>query len=112
MSLNDFADAIGIGRQTLVRIENGSRAPKPHEYEAMAETSGLPVAFFLVDDLDVVLDGHRDPTLADRVGELERQITELRAGLVALSADSLRRERERQERDGKGRPQERPGEGG
>jgi hypothetical protein len=54
--------AIGMGRQTLVRIENGSREPKDHEYEAMARVSGLPLGFFHAEDLDAVLgDGTLEP---------------------------------------------------
>jgi len=48
MSLEKFASAIGMGRSTLVRIENGSREPDEAEYAAMARESGLPLGFFLV----------------------------------------------------------------
>ena len=80
MSLDEFADAIGIGRQTLIRIENGSRTPRDHEYEKMADVSGLPLAFFYV-DLDVALGGPppgANPIVSDltaRMGEAEKAAT-------------------------------------
>lgn len=111
MSLDDFAAAIGMGRQTLIRTENGTRSPRDHELEAMAEVSGLPLGFFLAEDLDVALNGAGEPKLRERVALLESQVTELRAAIVALSADSLRRTREQQERDETDQPEERPEEG-
>lgn len=86
-SLDEFADAIGIGRQTLVRIENGSREPKPHEYEAMARVSGLPIEFFTVRDLRAALAGaDLTPTLAERVGAVEQRVEQMgreQQGLLA-----------------------------
>ena len=112
MSLDKFADAVGIGRSTLVRIENGTRTPERHEYEAMAQVSGMPLGFFLVKDLDEVLDGADDPTLQARVVDLEEQIRELVAGLAAVSADSARHTRELQALLDKDRREERLGEDG
>ena len=111
MSLSKFAEAISMGRSTLVRIENGERQAEEHELERISKTSGLPVGFFLVDDLDAVLDGAHEPNLAERVTALEDQVTGLRAGLAALSADSLRRTREQRARDETDRREEPPGEG-
>lgn len=98
MSLDDFAKAIGVGRQTLVRIEGGERTPRDHEYERMAAVSGLPLAFFYIDDLDSALGAPQQPVvnsivsdLTARMGEAEKAATrqaqetaDLRAGLTAL----------------------------
>jgi transcriptional regulator with XRE-family HTH domain len=99
LSLDDFADAIGIGRQTLIRIENGSREPKPHEYEAMARVTGLPLEFFTTVDLSAALAGaDQQPTLAKRVDELEAQVArlagerqELLAEMARMAAAAVRR---------------------
>jgi transcriptional regulator with XRE-family HTH domain len=107
-SLDDFANAIGIGRQTLIRIESGSRTPRDHEYEAMAAVSGLPLAFFYIEDLDAVLEGHEDPSLRDEVNELREDVVQLQAGLVAATADILQHARELEELRDKDRPQQRP----
>lgn len=112
MSLDKFADAIGMGRSTLVRIENGSRTPERHEYERMAEVSGLPLGFFVTDDLTGVLDGYDVPGLQDRVATLEDQITELATGLAAVAADSVRHTRELEELRGRDRREGHQEEGG
>jgi transcriptional regulator with XRE-family HTH domain len=89
-SLDQFAEAIGIGRQTLVRIENGTRDPKPHEYTAMAEATGLPVEFFTAPDLHAALSGAGDrPTLAERVADLERGRDEIVRALQQLRDDII-----------------------
>lgn len=49
MSLDQMAAALGVGRQTLVRIERGERKPKRMELREMAAISGLPVEFFSAD---------------------------------------------------------------
>lgn len=48
-SLDEMAAAVGIGRQTLVRIEQGIRPPKRMELREIAAVSGLPVEFFSAD---------------------------------------------------------------
>lgn len=111
MSLDAFAEAIEIGRSTLVRIEAGEREAERHELERMSRVSGLPLAFFVV-DLEEALDGKDEPGLRERVAQLERQVRVLRDGLATLSADSLRRTREQQARGEAGPSVERQGEGG
>jgi transcriptional regulator with XRE-family HTH domain len=49
MSVSDLADAVGLGVQTIKRIEAGKRTARPFEIWAIAEACGLPREFF---DLD------------------------------------------------------------
>src|SRR3954469_8271923 len=109
MSLDDFASAIGVGRQTLVRIENGSRKPRDHEYQHMADVSGLPLGFFYA-DLKAVLNGPEDPTLSERIAALEDAVSSLRAAMVSLAAGNVQRTQEQLETPDTGRQGERPGE--
>ncbi|MCW3018612.1 MAG: hypothetical protein JWN10_920 [Solirubrobacterales bacterium] len=55
LSLDKFAKAIGVGRNTVIANESGERTLKRHEIDRMAEVSGLPVEFFTTPDLDVAL---------------------------------------------------------
>lgn len=85
MSLDEFAPAIGIGRGTLVRIENGTRNAKDHELEAMARVSGLPLAFFTTPDLHAALD--EESPAPDQLAHLEERVAELADKLDQLQAD-------------------------
>lgn len=88
LSLTEFAKAIGVGRQTLVRIESGDREPKAHEYKAMADASGLPLEFFTTPDLRGALAGaDLAPTLAERVSELERELEAMDDRYDALQSE-------------------------
>jgi transcriptional regulator with XRE-family HTH domain len=49
LSVNDLADAVGLGVQTIKRIESGKRTARPFEIWAIAEACKLPREFF---DLD------------------------------------------------------------
>lgn len=104
MSLDSFAAAVGMGRSTLVRVENGTRDPERHELEAMSRASGLPLGFFLAEDLHTALERDAEPALADRVDQLESQISELRAAVLELAAGNLRLARTQLETAGKDRP--------
>lgn len=70
-------------------------------FDRFAAACGVPYAWFTIPDLKEAVANGEEATLSERVEALERrvdaQITELRAGLVALSADTLRRTLERQE---------------
>jgi transcriptional regulator with XRE-family HTH domain len=55
MSLTKFAKAMGVGRNTVIKNENGSREPKDAEIEAMVRLSGLPFEFFTTPDLESAL---------------------------------------------------------
>src|SRR3954451_17915597 len=49
MSVSDLADVVGLGVQTVKRIEAGKRTARPFEIWAIAEACALPREFF---DLD------------------------------------------------------------
>jgi transcriptional regulator with XRE-family HTH domain len=96
-SLDELADRVGFGRQTLVRIEQGERQAKRMELREIAVVCGLPYEFFTSDfdqlrgdrsDLELDLDVVRDVaemlvTAADRVRE--------RLGLPAVDEEEERR---------------------
>ena len=50
MTQQQLANAAGIGRVTLVRIENGSHSPRFHTLDALARALNRPVAHHLLDD--------------------------------------------------------------
>jgi len=91
LSLGKFAKAIGVGRMTLVRVENGSRDPRENELRAMARVSHLPYGFFTAPDLDAVLGDAAEHAPGDRISlrdvaeRLER--LEATAGLPAATED-------------------------
>jgi transcriptional regulator with XRE-family HTH domain len=51
MSVSELAERVGLGLQTIKRIESGKRNARPFEVWAIAEGCDLPRAFF---DLDFV----------------------------------------------------------
>ena len=50
MTQQQLANAAGIGRVTLVRIESGSYSPRFHTLDALARALNRPVAHLLLDD--------------------------------------------------------------
>ena len=50
MTQQQLADAAGIGRVTLVRIENGSYSPRFRTLDALARALNHPVSHLLLDD--------------------------------------------------------------
>ena len=50
LTQEQLANAAGIGRVTLVRIENGSYSPRFHTLDALAHALNHPVAHLLLDD--------------------------------------------------------------
>ncbi|MEA2483117.1 MAG: Helix-turn-helix domain [Thermoleophilaceae bacterium] len=49
LSVAELAERIGMGAQTIKRIESGRRAARRHEVWGIAEACGLPRAFYEVD---------------------------------------------------------------
>lgn len=82
MSLDDFADAIHIGRSTLIRIENGTRSPEDHELETMAQVSGLPFEFFKATSLNDALGAEADESLRAQVQRIAADLADLRRTLA------------------------------
>jgi transcriptional regulator with XRE-family HTH domain len=53
LSVTELANRIGLGLQTIKRIESGKRTARPFEVWAIAEACGLPREFFEI-DLDLL----------------------------------------------------------
>lgn len=49
LSVDELAAAIGVGSQTIKRIEAGRRTPRPMEVWAIADVCGLPRNWFSAD---------------------------------------------------------------
>lgn len=73
LSVADLAERVGLGLQTIKRIESGKRNARPFEVWAIAEACELPRAFFDLDfqDLCQAASGHQD-MLARIDGRLEK----------------------------------------
>lgn len=89
MNINEFAAAIGVGRNTLMRTEKGTRTPKDGEVREASRVSGLPIEFFIVGDLDLALGGDPHDPLVERVAALERQVVMLMRRAAGASPPSL-----------------------
>jgi transcriptional regulator with XRE-family HTH domain len=76
LSVNELAEQIGLGLQTVKRIENGKRGALTHELWAIAQACGLPREFF---DLDLDL-------LSNRASRLERTLTQVETRLKRIEA--------------------------
>lgn len=114
-SWEDLADKTPFSRSLLKDLGTERARVEEKHLRSIAAACGVPYAWFTVPELAQALDGAEDATLGERVEALERrveaQVTELRAAIVALSADSLQRTREQRGQDETDRPEERPGEG-
>lgn len=89
MSLTKFAKAMAVGRNTIIKNENGSRMPKDHEIKRMAELSGLPLEFFTTPDLRAALVGEApaDPAVAPPIWLI---VAELSVRLFDLEETALK----------------------
>ncbi|MEA2494926.1 MAG: Helix-turn-helix domain [Thermoleophilaceae bacterium] len=76
LSVQDLADQIGLGLQTIKRIESGKRTARKFELWAIAEACGLPREFFDV-DLDL---------LTNRASVLEHTLTRVDERLIRIEA--------------------------
>lgn len=98
------AAKVGVTLRQWQRWEAGESVPYPRNMDVVASKFGLSVSEFFDDE---PLGGTRTALLEARVEELEQTVTELRAGLAALAADSLTRTQARQAPADKGRPRRR-----
>src|SRR3954453_8543251 len=82
LSIQELAARVGIGLQTLKRIENGRRKPSGPELLAIAEACGLPREFF---DLDLDLLSNRALLLQRTMSQVDRRLSriEQKLGLEA-----------------------------
>lgn len=79
MTLNELADAVGMGRMTLYRMENGQRDVKRMELREIAEACDVPYEFFAADWA----------TLGDDAGQLDR--IEQKLDRIIQTADAFDR---------------------
>lgn len=109
LTQENAAAKVGVTLRQWQRWEAGESVPYPRNLDAVASRFGLSVADFF--DGDLSASATRSALLEARVEDLEAQLTEMRAGLAALTADSLRRTRAQSGRRGMDLPDERAGEG-
>jgi transcriptional regulator with XRE-family HTH domain len=86
LTVREVADAVGLGLQTIKRIEAGSRVARKSEIVAIAEACGLPRDWFEADfEALVQLASEADELLARvdrRLARIERHV-----GLAPLAED-------------------------
>jgi transcriptional regulator with XRE-family HTH domain len=80
LSVSDVATAIGLGAQTIKRIEAGRRTPRSFEIWAIADVCGLPREWFMADFKAL---SHQ----AERQAELLRRVEEQLAAVAAMLND-------------------------
>lgn len=83
LSANELAERIGLGLQTIKRIEAGKRNPRRYEIWAIAEACALPRAFF---ELDFELLCERAETLAALMERLDGRLRRIEAQTAANGA--------------------------
>jgi transcriptional regulator with XRE-family HTH domain len=82
LTVGELADRIGLGAQTIKRIEAARRNPRLHEVWAIAEACGLPRAFFelqfsgLIDRAELVVGVLSD--IDARLRRLEQRLGQTR----------------------------------
>lgn len=79
LSVYDVANAIGLGAQTIKRIEAGRRTPRSFEIWAIADVCGLPREWFTADFDALCRQAERQTALLDRVEDRLNALTELLA---------------------------------
>jgi transcriptional regulator with XRE-family HTH domain len=67
LSVRDLADTIGIGLQTIKRIEAGTRAPRKMEIWAIAEACELPREWFELEWTELAMRAAEGAELLARV---------------------------------------------
>lgn len=100
LSQEHAAAKVGVTLRQWQRWEAGQSVPYPRNMDAIASAFGISVQDFFDADPDATT----VQLLEARVIELEDQVTELRAGLLALTADSLRHAQGQSKKRGKGQP--------
>ena len=71
LSVPELANRIGLGKQTIRRIEQGTRATRRFEIWAIAEACALPREFFEI-DLDLL--SRRASTLQDTLARVDERL--------------------------------------
>ena len=85
LSVSEVADRLGVGVQTIKRIEAGTRAPRQLEIWAIAQVCGLSQEWFEVDFRDL----SRSVTAAGEVfTEVARRLKKIEAHLGLAPPDA------------------------
>lgn len=74
MSVNELANRIGLGLQTIKRIECGKRSARRFELWAIAEACGLPREFF---EIDLELLNRQASLLNDTLARVDERLARL-----------------------------------
>lgn len=87
LSVRELADSIGIGVQTIKRIEAGSRAPRTMEIWAIAEVCGLPNEWF---ELDVEALARYAADASSLLARVEQRLARIEAQLGITTTNGTR----------------------
>ena len=88
LSVADVATAVGLGAQTIKRIEAGRRTPRSFEIWAIADVCGLPREWF---NADFKALSHQAERQADLLRRVEQQLSALAAMLNDEREEAVRR---------------------
>jgi transcriptional regulator with XRE-family HTH domain len=80
LSVTELANRIGLGLQTIKRIESGKRAARRFEVWAIAEACGLPREFFEA-DLDLL--NRRATALQETLVRVEERLERIERQMAA-----------------------------
>lgn len=74
LSVNDLANRIGLGLQTIKRIESGKRTARRFEIWAIAEACGLPREFF---EMDLELLNRQATVMHEALSRVEERLARI-----------------------------------
>jgi transcriptional regulator with XRE-family HTH domain len=74
LSVTDLANRIGLGLQTIKRIESGKRTARRFEIWAIAEACGLPREFF---EMDLELLNRQATVMQETLARVEERLTRI-----------------------------------
>jgi transcriptional regulator with XRE-family HTH domain len=74
LSVNDLANRIGLGLQTIKRIECGKRTARRFEIWAIAEACGLPREFF---EMDLELLNRQATVMHEAMARVEERLARI-----------------------------------
>jgi transcriptional regulator with XRE-family HTH domain len=83
LSIPQLAERLGVGAQTVKRIESGRRAPRSYELWAIADICGVPRGLFELDFEDL---SRANGGLAAVLGEVNRRLGRLERRLERSAA--------------------------
>lgn len=89
LSVKELATRIGLGLQTIKRIEAGKRTARRFEVWAIAEACGLPREFFEV-DLDML--SRQATVLQDTLARVDERLARVERALARSTQSSPLRE--------------------